>query len=65
MWYIFPQIQGLGSSGTAMYYAIEDYEEAKAYIENAVTNAHLREISEALCNWNQMMQPESWDGLMI
>ena len=35
MWYIFPQIQGLGSSGTAMYYAIEDYEEAKAYIENA------------------------------
>ena len=48
MWYIFPQIQGLGSSGTAMYYAIEDYEEAKAYIENAVTNAHLRESSEAL-----------------
>ena len=43
MWYIFPQIQGLGSSGTAMYYAIEDYKEAKAYIENAVTEAHLRE----------------------
>ena len=65
MWYIFPQIQGLGSSGTAMYYAIEDYEEAKAYIENAVTNAHLREIQRHFCNWNQMMQPESWDGLMI
>lgn len=48
MWYIFPQIQGLGSSGTAMYYAIENYEEAKEYIENPVTGAHLREISETL-----------------
>lgn len=48
MWYIFPQIQGLGSSGTAMYYAIEDYEEAKEYMENLVTGGHLREISEAL-----------------
>ena len=48
MWYIFPQIQGLGSSGTAMYYAIEDYEEAREYMENPVTGEHLREISEAL-----------------
>lgn len=48
MWYIFPQIQGLGSSGTAMYYAIEDYEEAKEYMKNPVTGGHLREISEAL-----------------
>nr|WP_296093094.1 DUF1810 domain-containing protein [uncultured Dorea sp.] len=59
MWYIFPQIQGLGSSGTAMYYSIEDYEEAKAYIENAVTNAHLREISEAL------LQLESNDATRV
>ena len=48
MWYIFPQIQGLGSSGTARYYAIEDYEEAKEYMENPVTGGHLREISKAL-----------------
>ena len=48
MWYIFPQIQGLGSSGTARYYAVEDYEEAKEYMENPVTGGHLREISEAL-----------------
>ena len=48
MWYIFPQIQGLGSSGTARYYAIEDYEEAKEYMENPVTGGHLREISEVL-----------------
>ena len=59
IWYVFPQIQGLGSSGTAMYYAIEDYEEAKAYIENAVTNAHLRESSEAL------LQLESDDATRV
>ena len=42
-----------------MYYAIEDYEEAKAYIENAVTNAHLRESSEAL------LQLESDDATRV
>ena len=59
MWYIFPQIQGLGSSGTAMYYAIKDYKEAKEYMENPVTNAHLREISEVL------LQIESDDAAQI
>lgn len=48
MWYIFPQIEGLGSSGTAMYYAIKDFDEAKEYMENRVTGGRLREISEAL-----------------
>ena len=38
----FSADSGLGSSGTAMYYAIEDYEEAKAYIENVVTNAQFK-----------------------
>ncbi len=48
MWYIFPQIEGLGSSGTAMYYAIKDFDEAKEYMDNPVTGGRLREISEAL-----------------
>lgn len=62
MWYIFPQIQGLGSSGTAMYYAIKDYEEARKYIENPVTGAHLREISEALLSLesNDATQVMGW-----
>ena len=59
MWYIFPQIQGLGSSGTAMYYAIEDYEEDKAYLETAVTNAILRESTEKL------LQLESDDATRV
>ena len=47
MWYIFPQIQGLGMSETAQYYAIEDIEEAKAFLADPVLGARLREITEA------------------
>ena len=31
MWYIFPQLRGLGQSTTAWYYGIEDLKEAKAF----------------------------------
>lgn len=48
IWYIFPQIQGLGFSSTAQYYAIEDLEEAKAYLKEPTLRARLLEISEAL-----------------
>lgn len=50
MWYVFPQIQGLGSSGTAKYYAITGYDEAKEYLENTVLGERLWEISETLLN---------------
>ncbi|MER2150906.1 MAG: DUF1810 domain-containing protein [Candidatus Limivicinus sp.] len=48
MWYIFPQIQGLGFSSTAQYYAIRDIEEAKDYLAHPVLGARLKEISSAL-----------------
>ena len=48
MWYIFPQIQGLGFSSTAQYYAIQDLSEAKDYLAHPVLGARLKEISEAL-----------------
>ena len=48
MWYIFPQIQGLGFSSTAQYYAIRDLNEAKAYLAHPVLGPRLKEISEAL-----------------
>ena len=48
MWYIFPQIQGLGFSSTAQYYAIRDLEEAKDYLAHPVLGARLKEISSAL-----------------
>ena len=48
MWYIFPQIRGLGFSSTAQYYAIRDKNEAKAYLEHPVLGKRLLEITEAL-----------------
>ncbi|MBQ6215530.1 MAG: DUF1810 domain-containing protein [Oscillospiraceae bacterium] len=48
IWYIFPQLDGLGYSGTARYYAIKDRAEAEAYMEDPVLSKRLIEISEAL-----------------
>lgn len=47
MWYIFPQIQGLGYSETAKFYAIKDVSEAEAYLQHPVLGARLIEISNA------------------
>jgi len=43
MWFIFPQIQGLGYSPVARKFAIASLEEAKAYLEHPVLGARLRE----------------------
>ena len=48
IWYIFPQIQGLGVSSTSMYYGIRDLEEARAFLAHPVLGKNLREITEAL-----------------
>lgn len=52
IWYIFPQLKGLGSSATAEYYGIEDLNEAKAYLENEYLKNNLLEISQALLDLN-------------
>ena len=44
MWFIFPQIKGLGRSSTAQYYAISCIDEAKAYLADEVLGGRLREI---------------------
>lgn len=48
MWYIFPQISGLGYSPMAKMYEIVDLREAKEYMENAYLRNNLVEISRAL-----------------
>lgn len=48
MWYIFPQIAGLGYSQMAQYYAIRDIEEAKEYLKNDILRRRLLEISQVL-----------------
>lgn len=48
IWYIFPQLAGLGVSPTAKYYAIRDLREARDYLAHPVLRGRLLEVSEAL-----------------
>ena len=48
IWYIFPQLRGLGKSQMAYAYGINGIDEAKAYLAHPVLSARLIEISEAL-----------------
>lgn len=46
MWFVFPQIAGLGMSAMSQRYAIGSLDEARAYLAHAVLGARLREICE-------------------
>jgi len=48
MWFVFPQLAGLGHSPTAQYYAISGLAEAAAYLAHPVLGPRLVEISRAL-----------------
>jgi len=48
MWYIFPQLRGLGFSSTAQYYGLRDLEEAVDYMAHPLLGPRLTEICEAL-----------------
>lgn len=48
MWFIFPQIQGLGFSETSRFYGIKDIEEAEEYLKHPILGNRLVEISNAL-----------------
>ena len=52
MWYIFPQIQGLGFSETARFYAVKDLAEAEAFLKHPVLGSRLVQISKALLQLN-------------
>ena len=47
MWYVFPQIDGLGSSSMARRYAIRSLDEARAYLDHPVLGPRLVECAEA------------------
>jgi uncharacterized protein (DUF1810 family) len=59
MWYIFPQIQGLGFSEMSRYYGIKDVAEAQQYLADPVLGSRLIEISR------QLIQLESDDATII
>lgn len=48
MWYIFPQISGLGFSETAKFYSIKNLQEAAAYLDHPVLSRRLIDIANAM-----------------
>lgn len=48
MWFLFPQVEGLGSSSVAKHYAIRSSAEAKDYLEHPVLGKRLKECVDAL-----------------
>lgn len=48
MWFVFPQIAGLGQSPTARFYAVRSLDEARAYLTHPVLGERLRECVAAL-----------------
>jgi uncharacterized protein (DUF1810 family) len=50
MWFIFPQIAGLGQSPMSRAYAIQSLDEARAFLAHPVLGSRLRECSQALIN---------------
>ena len=44
MWFIFPQLRGLGMSSISRYYGLENFDEAKAYLSHPVLSGRLCEL---------------------
>ena len=59
MWYIFPQVKGLGRSSTAKYYGIDGLDEAREYMENEYLGNNLIAIS------NELLKLETNDPVEI
>jgi uncharacterized protein (DUF1810 family) len=51
MWFIFPQIDGLGTSPTARLYAIPGMGEARAYLAHELLGPRLAECTDAMLGW--------------
>lgn len=66
IWYIFPQMVGLGRSGMSQTYGIKGREEAKAYMENPTLHHRLVEITQAvLDNKNSVYEIFGPDAIKV
>lgn len=54
MWFIFPQLRGLGISDNAIYYGLADLNEAAAFLAHPILGKHLIEISELLLTFKRV-----------
>lgn len=63
MWYIFPQLRGLGHSSKSYIYGIDGADEAKAYLEHPVLSERLRECCEILLTHKDKTAEEIFDEI--
>jgi uncharacterized protein (DUF1810 family) len=58
MWFIFPQLRGLGLSPTAQYYGIASFDEVRAYLQHPVLGSRLHECVAAILPWSRRFSAE-------
>jgi uncharacterized protein (DUF1810 family) len=63
MWFVFPQLAGLGQSEMSRRYAISGREEARAYLEHPVLGPRLVECCEALLSHHNLSAVEILGGI--
>ena len=63
MWYIFPQLKGLGRSSTSEYYGLAGIEEARAYLSEPILKARLIEITGAVLAHKDKSAEEIFGGI--
>ncbi len=63
IWYIFPQLKGLGRSFNSEFYGISGKEEASAYLQHPVLNQRLREVCEAILGLETNNAREVFGGI--
>ncbi len=51
MWFVFPQLAGLGRSSTARYFAISSPDEARAYLDHPLLGSRLRQCVAEILQW--------------
>jgi uncharacterized protein (DUF1810 family) len=62
MWFVFPQLAGLGHSSTAQFYAIASLDEARSYLAHPLLGARLIQCIEVLLPWADRRTPEQIMG---
>jgi len=62
MWFIFPQLRGLGLSPTAHLYGLVSLDEARAYLQHPLLGARLHQCAEALAPWANRRSAEDIFG---
>ena len=62
MWFIFPQLGGLGRSAMAQFYAIASIDEARAYLAHPLLGLRLRQCVDAVSRWSARRSAEQIMG---